>query len=105
MIFSSKLKVRQSHSNKSCDYQKNNEDDKQDAVYGVDPVTPYTSKYVVKLNVDGTKRQKPCHCHLRNSAPVPRQRRNLSGILCSAARSLEFSLAIFPSNPTQHKQW
>lgn len=105
MIFSSKLEVSQSHSNESSDNQQNNEDDKQDAVDGINPVTPDTGKYVVKLNVNSTKREKPSHCHLRKGTPVPWQRWNLTRIFCRAARSLEFSPAIFPSNTTQYKQW
>ena len=104
MVLSSKLEVRQCHSNESSNYQENDEDNKQDAVYGINPVTPYTGKYVVKFNVDSTERQKACHCHLRNCSPVPWQSWNLSGILGGADRSLEFSLAILPSNPTQHQQ-
>ena len=105
MIFSSKLEVSQSHSDESSDNQKDNEHNKQDAVDGINPVTPDTGKYVVELNVNSTEREKPCHCHLRKGAPVPRQRWNFTRIFCGAARSLELSLAIFPSNTTQHKQW
>jgi hypothetical protein len=105
MIFSSKLEVSQSNSDESSDNQKNNEDNKQDAVDGINPVTPDTGKYVVELNVNSTKREKPCHCHLRKGTPVPRQRWNLTRIFCGAARSLELSLHIFPSNTTQYKQW
>ena len=42
MIFSSKLKVVQSHSNQSSENQKNNEDNNYDAVYAVELVTPDT---------------------------------------------------------------
>lgn len=100
MIFSSKLKVSQSHSNKRSDNQQNDKDDEKDAVDGVNPVAPHTGKNVVQLNVNGTEGEKSSHCHLGNSTPVPRQRRNLSGILCSAARGLKLSLAVLTSNAT-----
>jgi hypothetical protein len=104
MIFSSKLKVGQSHGDEGSDNQENNEDNKQDTVNGVNPVTPNTRKYVIELNVDGTKREETCHCHLRNSTPVPREGRNFSWILRGTARSLELSLAILTSDTTQNKQ-
>lgn len=104
MIFGCKLEICQSHSYKSSDNQQDDEDNKQDAVYGIDPVAPDTGKYVVKLNVNSTKWKKSSHCHLRNRTPVPRQWWNLSRILCGAAGSLELSLAIFSSNTTQNKQ-
>lgn len=105
MIFSSKLEIGQSHSYKGSDNQKNNKNNKQNAVDGVNPVTPDTGKYVVKFNIYCTEREKPCHCHLRNGRSVPWKRGNFSRILCGAARSLELSLAVFPSNATQDKQW
>lgn len=103
MIFSSKLEICQSHSDESGDNQQNNKDDEEYAVDSINSVAPYTSKNVVQLYVYGTEREKPCHCHLWNGTSVPRQRWNLSGILCSADRSLELSFAIFTCNTTQHK--
>ena len=47
MIFSSQLEVRQSHSYESSNYNQNDENDEQDAVYCVNPVPPNTGKYVV----------------------------------------------------------
>lgn len=105
MIFSSKLEIGQSHSYEGSDNQKNKKNNKQNAVDGVNPVTPHAGKYVVKFNVYRTKREKSCHCHLRNSCPVPWQRWNFSRILCGAAGSLKLSLTVFPSNTTQDKQW
>ena len=104
MFLSSKLGVCKCHSNESSNYQEDYKDSKQDAVYSINPVTPDTSKYIVKLDVYSTKRQKACHCHLWNRSPVPWQRWNLSGVHGGAARSLEFSLSFLPSNPTQHQQ-
>lgn len=105
MIFSSKLEVGQSHSYKGRDNQKNKKNNKQNAVDGVNPVTPDTGKYVVKFNVYSTEREKSCHCHLRNSCPVPWQSWNFSRKLCGATRSMELSLTVLPSNTTQDKQW
>ena len=105
MVLSSKLEVCQCHSYEiSSNYQEDYKDNKQDAVYSINPVTPDTGKYIVKFNVYSTERQKASHCHLWNHSPVPWPRRNLSGILSGVARSLEFSLAILPSNPRQHQQ-
>lgn len=103
MIFSSKLKVCQSHSDESSDNQQNNKDDEEYAVDGINSVAPDTSKNVVQLYVDGTEREKSCHCHLGKGTPIPRQRWNFSGIFCSADRCLELSFAIFTSNTTQDK--
>uniref|UniRef100_A0A7C9ACZ1 Uncharacterized protein n=1 Tax=Opuntia streptacantha TaxID=393608 RepID=A0A7C9ACZ1_OPUST len=105
MIFSSQLEVRQSHSYESSNYNQNDENDEQDAVYCVNPVAPHTCKYVVELYVYCTKRQKSSHGHLRKGSAVPWQWWNLSRILCCAARSLELSLAILSSNTTQNKKW
>uniref|UniRef100_A0A7C9ELI9 Uncharacterized protein n=1 Tax=Opuntia streptacantha TaxID=393608 RepID=A0A7C9ELI9_OPUST len=105
MIFSSKLKVCQSHGNKGSDYNQNNEDDEQNAINRVDPVTPDTGKYVVEFNIYSTEGQKSCHCHLRKSTPVPWQWGNFSRVLRCTAWRLEFSLAILPSNATQYKEW
>jgi hypothetical protein len=104
MVLSSKLEVCQCHSNESSNYQEDYKDNKQDVVYSINPVTPDTGKYIVKFDVYSTERQKACHCHLWNCSPVLWQRWNLSGILGGVARSLEFSLAVLPSNPTQHQQ-
>lgn len=104
MVLGSKLEVSQCHSNESSNYQENDEDDKQDAVYGVNPMTPDASKDIIKLNIYCTERQKSCHCHLRDCLPVPWQRWNLPGIFGGAARSLELSLSVLSSNPTQHQQ-
>lgn len=104
MIFSSKLKVGQRYRDKSCHYQENDKHYKQDAVYSVNPVSPYTGKNIIKFNIYGTKWQKSSHCHLRNCPTVPLQRWNFSRIFSGAARSLELSLAILPCNPTQHQQ-
>lgn len=98
MVFSSKLKISQSHSDKSSDNQENDKDNKQDAVYGVDPMSPHAGKYVVKFNIDSTEWQETCHCHLRNSFPVPRQWWDLSRIFCGATRGLKLRLTILPSN-------
>lgn len=73
MILSSKLKVGQRHSYEGSDNKENNEDDKKNAIGGVDSVAPHTSKDVVKFNVDGTEGKKTSHCHLWNSSSVPRQ--------------------------------
>jgi len=105
MVFSSKLEICQRHCYKSSDNQENDEDNEQDAVYGVDPVTPNTGKYVVKFNIYCTERQESCHGHLRKCFPIPRQLRNLSGIFSGADGSLKLSLAILPCNPTQYQQW
>jgi len=104
MIFSSKLKVRQCHSNEGSDYKQDDEDDKENAVDSVNSVAPHASKYVVEFNVDCTERKKTSHCHLWNSSPIPRQWWNLSRIFGSATRSLELSLAVFTSYGTQDKQ-
>lgn len=104
MVFSSKLKVCKGHSNESSDDEKNDEDYKENAVYGVNSMAPNTGKYVVKFNIYGTKREKPGHCHLWNSPSIPRQRWNLPWILSCATWSLELSPTVFPGNATQNKQ-
>lgn len=55
MIFCSKLEISQCNSDESGHYKQKNEDYKQYGVDGVDFLTPYTFKYVIELNVDGTK--------------------------------------------------
>lgn len=104
MILSSKLEVCQCHSDESSNNQENDEDNEQDAVDGVNSVAPNTGKYIVKFNVYSTERQKSCHRHLRNCSTIPRQRWNLPWIFSCPNRSLKFSLAILPSNPSQYKQ-
>lgn len=104
MILSSKLKVCHCHSDECCDNNEDDENNKQYAIYGVNFVTPDTSKYIIQLNVNGTKGKEPCHGHLRNSAPIPWQLRNFTWIVCGATWSLEFCLAVLTSNATQHKQ-
>lgn len=84
MIFSSKLKVGQSHSNQSSDNQKINEDKNDDVVYAVELVIPDTRKYVVKLNKE----------HL---CTVPVGWWNLSWALCGVARILKLDFPIFPT--------
>lgn len=104
MILDRKLKVSQCHSDEGGDNDEDDENDEEDAVYGVNLVPPNTSKYIVELNVDGTERKEPSHRHLRNCPSIPWQLRDLSGILCGAAWSLEFCLAIFTGNPSQDEQ-
>ncbi|KAL9451885.1 hypothetical protein AB3S75_013461 [Citrus x aurantiifolia] len=103
MIFSSKLELGQSHSYESRDNQKNDEDNKEDVVYRVNHVASNTSKYIVKLNIDGTKWKETYHCHLRNDTPILRQQRDLSRVLGCTAKSLELCLTVFTSKTTQHK--
>uniref|UniRef100_A0A1J3HN99 Uncharacterized protein n=1 Tax=Noccaea caerulescens TaxID=107243 RepID=A0A1J3HN99_NOCCA len=100
MIFSSELEVSQSDGYKSSDNDENDEDDEEDAVDGVDPVTPDTSENVVKLDVDGTERKETSHGHLRKSASVPRERRNLAGVFGCAAGCLELRFAVFTGDTT-----
>lgn len=104
VILSSELEVCQCYSNESSNDQENDEDNEQDAIDGVYPVTPNTGKYIVEFNVYSTERQKSCHRHLWNCSAIPWQRWNLPWIFSCADGSLKFSLAILPSNPTQHKQ-
>ena len=104
MVFSSKLEVCQCNSDERGDNKEDDEDNKQNAVDCVNPVAPNTSKDVVQLDVYGTERQKPGHSHLWNSSPVPRKWRNLPGVFCGTARSLEFTFAVFASNTSQNKQ-
>lgn len=47
MVLNSKLKVRQCNRNERCDDDENNKNDEEDAIYGVDSVTPHARKYVV----------------------------------------------------------
>lgn len=56
MVFSSKLKVCKCHSNESSDNEKNDEDYKENAVYGVNSMAPHTGKYVVKFDINSTER-------------------------------------------------
>ena len=104
MIFGSKLEVRQCNSDESSDNKEDDKDDKENAVDCVNPVAPNTGKDVVQLNVYGTERQKSSHSHLRNCFPVPGKWRNLPGVFCGAARSLEFTFAVFTSNTSQNEQ-
>jgi hypothetical protein len=104
VVFSSKLEVRQCNSNEGSYNKEDDEDYKEDAVDGVNPMAPNTGKDVVELNVYGTERQKPCHSHLWNCCPVPGKWRNLPGVFGGAARSLEFGFAVFTSNTSQNKQ-
>lgn len=104
MIFSSKLKIDQRHRNEGSDDEENDEDYEEDAVYSVDPVTPYTGKYIVKLDVDSTKWKKTSHHHLWSSCAIPWQWRDLSRIFSRPTRCLKFHLAVFASNTSQNKQ-
>lgn len=104
MVFCSKLEVRQCNSDEGSDNKENDEDNKENAVYGVDPVAPNTGKYVVELDVNGTERQKPCHSHLWNCSPVPGKWWDLPRVFSGAARSLEFGFAVFTSNTSQNQQ-
>lgn len=87
VVFRSKLEVCQSNCDEGSDYDEDKEDDRQNTIDGVYSVTPNTGKYVVKLNVDGTERQKTSHSHLRKCSPVPAQWWDLSWIFCGTARS------------------
>jgi hypothetical protein len=100
VIFSSELEVSQGHGYESSDDDENDEDDEEDAVDGVDPVTPDTSENVVELDVDGTERKETSHGHLRHSASVPREWRNLAGVFGCAARCLELGFAVFTGDAT-----
>lgn len=104
MVFSSKLEVRQCNSDESSNDKEDDKDYKENAVDRVDPVAPNTSKDVVQLDVYGTERQKSSHSHLGNCLPVPGKWRNLPGVFSGAARSLEFSFAVFTSNTSQNEQ-
>ena len=95
MIFRSELEVSQGDGYKSRDDDEDDEHDEEDAVDGVDPVTPHASENVVKLDVDGAERKETSHRHLRKSASVPRERRNLARVLGRAARCLELGFAVF----------
>lgn len=104
VVLGGKLEISQSDGDKGGDYEENNEDDEQDAVYGVNPVTPHAGKDVIKLNVYGAERQETRHGHLRDSAPVPRQRWDFSRVLCGSHRSLELGFAVLSGDPAEDQQ-
>lgn len=67
MVISGKLEVGDCNSGECCDDEKNNKHYKENAVQSVNLMSPHTGKYILKFNVYSTEREKPCHCHLRDS--------------------------------------
>jgi hypothetical protein len=68
-------------------------------------VAPYTSEDIVKLNVDSTEGQEPCHDHLGNRSTVPGKWRDFTGVLGGTGWRLEFNFTVFTGDATKHKQW
>jgi hypothetical protein len=71
VVLDSKLEICQCNGNKGRYSDEDDEHNEQDAVDGVDFVTPNACKNVIELDVDCTEWQKTCHAHLS-----PQRRKN-----------------------------
>mmetsp|Transcript_18486 Transcript_18486/g.45975 ORF Transcript_18486/g.45975 Transcript_18486/m.45975 type:complete len:697 (-) Transcript_18486:14-2104(-) len=104
VVLHRQLEVRQRDGDERRDDDQDDEHDEQDAVDGVHLVAPHGREDVVQLDVDGAEGQEPRHAHLGQRAAVPRQRRDLARVLCSAARRVELALGVLAGDAAQHRE-